>query len=173
MLTYERAGYGQSTPSPLSPTAENIVLELYTALGVLGSEVKGPLVLVGHSFGGVLVREFVHLLLKKAGRVEVQVEVVGVAFRNANQEGSHVLWPNPAWAPIESGLDFWSATGIRAETKLTDEEWEEMMSVTSTGQYAVTAQREMEVYVSSQKTLGGKRQFELNPACWRGGPWRC
>ena len=147
------------------------MLELYTALGVLGSEVEGPLVLVGHSFGGVLVREFVHLLRreKEAAGVEAGVgvagvEVVGVAFIDANQEGSHVLWPNPAWAPIESGLDFWSATGIRAETKLTDEEWEEMMSVTSTDQYALTAQREMEVYVSSQKTLGEKRQFELNPA---------
>jgi len=124
----------------------------------------------------VLVREFVHLLReKKAARVEagvgvVGVEVVGVAFIDASQEGSHILWPNPAWAPTESGLDFWSATGIRAETKLTDEEWEEMISVTNTDQYAVTAQREMEVYISSQNTLGEKRQFELNPALLEGRP---
>jgi len=71
------------------------VLKLYTALGVLG--IEGPLVLVGHSFGGVLVREFVHLLREKeAARVEagvgvVGVEIVGVAFIDANKEGSHVL----------------------------------------------------------------------------------
>ena len=105
-------------------------------MGGLGPLMNGPA--ISAIDGWVLVREFVHLLPKKAAGVEVKVEVVGVAFIDANQEGSHVLWPNPAWAPIESGLDFWSATGIRAETKLTDEEWEEMASVISTDQYALT-----------------------------------
>ena len=63
--------------------------------------------------------------------------------------------------------------GIRAETKLTDEGVGEMKSVTSADWYALTAQREMEVCVSSQKDLGEKRQFELNLALWGGGSWRC
>ena len=101
------------------------------------------------------------------------VEVAGVAFIDANQEGSHILWPNLSWEPIESGLDFWAATGVRAETKLTDEEWEEMISVTSTHQYAVTARREMGTYVASQNALGEKRQFEMKPALLEGSQWVC
>ncbi|KAF8421432.1 Alpha/Beta hydrolase protein [Tirmania nivea] len=166
VLAYERAGYGESTASPCAPTAEAIVGELYAGLAALG--VSGPLVLVGHSFGGILVREFVHLL--RSQPTPPRVTVAGVAFIEANQEGSHVLWPNPQWRGIEAGVDFWAATGVRAETKLTDREWAEMLSRTGTPEYEAAARGEMEAYIPSQRALGEKRQFALVPPLLAGVP---
>ena len=51
---YDRAGLGWSDPSPRPRTAEIMVEELHTLLGT--AQVPGPYVLVGHSFGGLLVR---------------------------------------------------------------------------------------------------------------------
>lgn len=51
---YDRAGLGWSDPSPSPRTAAVMVEELHTLLAT--AEVPGPYVLVGHSFGGLLVR---------------------------------------------------------------------------------------------------------------------
>jgi pimeloyl-ACP methyl ester carboxylesterase len=51
---YDRAGYGWSDPSPRPRTAAVMVDELRGLLAT--AEVPGPYVLVGHSFGGLLVR---------------------------------------------------------------------------------------------------------------------
>ncbi|HET7516478.1 MAG TPA: alpha/beta hydrolase [Actinomycetes bacterium] len=51
---YDRAGYGWSDPSPRPRTAAVMVEELHQLLGAAG--VPRPYVLVGHSFGGLLVR---------------------------------------------------------------------------------------------------------------------
>jgi pimeloyl-ACP methyl ester carboxylesterase len=51
---YDRAGLGWSDPSPEPRTAAVMVQELHRLLGTAG--IPGPYVLVGHSFGGLLVR---------------------------------------------------------------------------------------------------------------------
>jgi pimeloyl-ACP methyl ester carboxylesterase len=58
VCVYDRAGYGWSEPSPFPRTSEIMVAELETLLENSGE--KGPYVLVGHSFGGALVRLFAH-----------------------------------------------------------------------------------------------------------------
>jgi pimeloyl-ACP methyl ester carboxylesterase len=50
VCTYDRAGMGWSDPGPQPRTSQQIVKELHTLLGKAG--VRGPYVLVGHSFGG-------------------------------------------------------------------------------------------------------------------------
>jgi len=55
-ISYDRAGIGYSDPGPLPRTAERITEDLVRALDAIGD--KGPYVLVGHSFGGLLVRHF-------------------------------------------------------------------------------------------------------------------
>ncbi len=55
---YDRAGLGWSDISPLPRTSQNMVKELHTLLDRAG--IQGPLVLVGHSFGGLLAREYIH-----------------------------------------------------------------------------------------------------------------
>jgi pimeloyl-ACP methyl ester carboxylesterase len=56
VCAYDRAGYAWSDPGPKPRTFAQINLELRDALAKLGE--KPPFILVGHSFGGPVVRNF-------------------------------------------------------------------------------------------------------------------
>jgi len=56
VCTYDRAGYAWSDPGPKPRTFAQINLELRDALAKLRE--KGPFVLVGHSYGGPVIRNF-------------------------------------------------------------------------------------------------------------------
>ena len=56
ICTYDRAGYAWSDPGPKPRTFAQINLELRDALSKLGE--RGPFILVGHSYGGAVVRNF-------------------------------------------------------------------------------------------------------------------
>jgi pimeloyl-ACP methyl ester carboxylesterase len=56
VLSYDRAGLGQSDPAPQPRTLRGIVADLGKLLSAV--EVPGPYVLVGHSFGSQIVRLF-------------------------------------------------------------------------------------------------------------------
>lgn len=75
VVTYDRAGYAWSDASPNPRTGRNIVAELRTALHASG--LAGPYVLVGHSLGGMYVREFAQLH---------QEEVAGLVLVDARPE---------------------------------------------------------------------------------------
>lgn len=53
---YDRAGFGWSDAGPLPRTAGRIADELHALLGI--AQVPPPYVLVGHSFGGLVMRTF-------------------------------------------------------------------------------------------------------------------
>jgi pimeloyl-ACP methyl ester carboxylesterase len=55
-LSYDRAGYGGSDPDPQDRTLERIVHDLTGLLDTLGE--TQPVVLVGHSWGGPIIRLF-------------------------------------------------------------------------------------------------------------------
>jgi pimeloyl-ACP methyl ester carboxylesterase len=52
--SYDRAGFGWSEAGPLPRTAGRIADELHVLLGA--AQVRGPYVLVGHSYGGLVMR---------------------------------------------------------------------------------------------------------------------
>ncbi len=54
VCSYDRAGYGWSDPGPMPRTTERMVKELHALLAKAG--IRGPYVLVGHSFGGLIMR---------------------------------------------------------------------------------------------------------------------
>lgn len=56
VVSYDRAGLGWSELGPMPRTAERIVDELHLALGEAG--IKPPYILIGHSFGGMLMPLF-------------------------------------------------------------------------------------------------------------------
>jgi pimeloyl-ACP methyl ester carboxylesterase len=56
VCSYDRGGYAWSEPGPTPRTFAQLNLELKTALSKAGE--RGPYVLVGHSFGGGVVRAF-------------------------------------------------------------------------------------------------------------------
>lgn len=58
-VRYNRAGFGHSPLNDRPRTAEEIAKELHTAL--LNAKVPPPYILVGHSAGGMYVREFAYL----------------------------------------------------------------------------------------------------------------
>ena len=67
---YDRAGFGWSDASPQPRTSETMVRELHALLEK--AEIKGPLVLVGHSFGGMNMRLYAHRYPNEvAGLVQV------------------------------------------------------------------------------------------------------
>jgi len=79
VCTYDRAGYAWSDPGPKPRTFAQINLELRDALAKLGEH--GPFVLVGHSYGGPVVRNFA---------MTYPHEVAGVIFVDAAHEGLRV-----------------------------------------------------------------------------------
>jgi pimeloyl-ACP methyl ester carboxylesterase len=69
VCTYDRAGHGWSEPRSGPRDAETIARELHALLDQAG--VQRPLVLAGHSFGGLIVREYAR---------EFPAEVAGVVL---------------------------------------------------------------------------------------------
>jgi len=57
-LLYERAGLGRSDPGPQPRTAEQMARDLHSLLAALA--IRPPIVLVGHSAGGLFMRVFAH-----------------------------------------------------------------------------------------------------------------
>jgi pimeloyl-ACP methyl ester carboxylesterase len=54
--SYDRGGLGWSSPCRTTRTPGNIAMELHTML--LGACIKPPYILVGHSFGGLVMRRY-------------------------------------------------------------------------------------------------------------------
>jgi pimeloyl-ACP methyl ester carboxylesterase len=75
VCSYDRAGYGWSDPGPTPRTGQQIAAELHTLLIKAG--IDGPYVLVGHSFGGFIVRLF---------RDQHPSEVAGMVLVDAGYE---------------------------------------------------------------------------------------
>jgi len=77
ICTYDRAGYAWSDPGPKPRTFAKINLELRDALAKLGE--KAPYVLVGHSYGGPVIRNFALAYPKQvAGMVQVDAAFEGM-----------------------------------------------------------------------------------------------
>ncbi len=59
VLTFDRPGYGWSDPSPHPRTSKQAAHELYQLLDAIG--LRGPVILIGHSLGGLYVNHFARL----------------------------------------------------------------------------------------------------------------
>jgi pimeloyl-ACP methyl ester carboxylesterase len=79
ICTYDRGGYAWSDPGPKPRTFAQLNLELHDALAKLAEH--GPFVLVGHSYGGPVVRNFA---------LTYPRDVAAIVFVDAAHEGLRV-----------------------------------------------------------------------------------
>lgn len=155
--TYDRSGYRNSQLSPLPPTAENIALELSL---LIKEAISNPIIIVGHSWAGVLIMEYIALV---GGGP--QSHIAGLVLVDANHETQpQVLNVNdPDLATISEGIESYSGKGIEAENKLTQEEWNEFISDEATEKFKLTEYKEEEQYAPSFKTLRKKELGKIQP----------
>ena len=85
ICTYDRAGYAWSDPGPKPRTYAQLNLELHDALRKLKE--RGPFILVGHSFGGPVIRNFAAAYPR---------DVAGMIFVDAAQEDSRYTFRGKA-----------------------------------------------------------------------------
>lgn len=150
VYSYDRAGYGRSEASPAPGTATNIAAELSALLIAAG--VPGPYIMVGHSYGGILTREFMAANLEKC---------VGLVLVDTLQEDAlNYEWPFPALKAIQGSLDQCETIGVVAKSKLTPEEWKAIKHANAQDTFTATADKEFAELFASAITLDAKKQFD-------------
>ncbi|KAL5041482.1 hypothetical protein BDW71DRAFT_167400 [Aspergillus fruticulosus] len=129
-LLYDRSGLGRSEkyPSPSPPSLDTKPTtqgqgQAVTAATELGALLENasistdtPLLLVAHSYGAIVAREFLHLYPER---------VAGMVLVDASTEraSEHFDVPDQNIVAVMGDLSYARATGLRSQTVLSDEEW--------------------------------------------------
>jgi pimeloyl-ACP methyl ester carboxylesterase len=100
VCSYDRAGFGWSDTRPTTRDADHIAAELHRLL--LRAGIAGPIVLMGHSIGGIYIRDYImQYPADVAGMVFVDSSTPfqdkNPAFIRAAQAGGHSSFAPPAW----------------------------------------------------------------------------
>jgi hypothetical protein len=169
---YDRSGLDKSEPSPLRRTSENIAKELQELLHT--AKVEPPYVLVAHSYGGVMVREFLELVIQEVGEdgKKEGKGVVGAVFEECNTEFTYKERPEnlqELFDVFTEGLDFNEIVGMETRHQMSKEEWE-YATRDNTNLENETAKGESKWYIDSCDRLAQKKQFErvclrIFPSC--------
>lgn len=149
ILVYDRSGLGRSEPSPQRPSAISAAGELHSLLHAM--KLLAPLVLVAHSYGAIVAREYLHLHAD---------EVVGMVLVDGSTERQcdYFQIPDPNISAVLGDLKVSQITGLRDETILSREEWRTRAIDYCRGTRA--AQAEAESFIEVCQTLGAKRQVQ-------------
>lgn len=127
VLAYGRAGYGTSEVGPDPRTAERIADELHALLAA--TEFPPPYVLVGHSFGGFILRAFA---------AKYPADVAGLVLVDGAHEDLDQVFKEIApakFAESEAAAETWRATkapkGAIQEYAAMEQTREQMRQITS------------------------------------------
>ncbi|KAJ5508794.1 catalytic protein [Penicillium freii] len=150
VLLYERTGYGQSEACPTAePDSLTIVDELSRLL--VAAALPPPYLVVGHSWGGILAREFLAARGHEA--------ICGMVLVDAVQERMlFEMWPDPSIAAVTAGLDYMEVVGLTRDHRLTESEWAELMAEEASPHHERQAVRELPYLQISRKLLAQKHQ---------------
>ncbi|PYI05194.1 alpha/beta hydrolase [Aspergillus sclerotiicarbonarius CBS 121057] len=160
ILLYERSGYGRSEPSPNTPDSLTIIHELCQLLTV--AALPPPYLVIGHSWGGILAREFL------AARPD---DICGMILVDAVQERMMFeTWPDPSIGAVTAGLDYMEVVGLKREYALSEEEWGELMAEENREGHQRQAGRELPFLQVSRGVLASKEQLVPGRDLLRGRP---
>jgi pimeloyl-ACP methyl ester carboxylesterase len=154
--TYDRSGYRNSESSPLAPSAENVALEL--SLLIDKAPILNPLILVGHSWAGVITHEYIAL--------KGTDQIAGLVLVDANHETAPLVMDvnDPILWTVAANVDPYSAWGLEAEHKFTQEEWDAFKAVKTTEKHKLIVHKEnVENYIPSFETLRKKELSKRQP----------
>jgi pimeloyl-ACP methyl ester carboxylesterase len=102
VCSYDRAGLGYSDPGPSPRTARRVVQELRLLLD--HSDIRGPLILVGESIGGLYVRVYAS---------EYEQRVAGLVLVDASHENQEMSLPGIApLVPLLSSIGVFRLLGV-------------------------------------------------------------
>ncbi|GKZ36670.1 hypothetical protein AbraIFM66950_007845 [Aspergillus brasiliensis] len=151
VLLYERTGYGQSEACPTAePDSLTIVDELSRLLAA--AALPPPYLVVGHSWGGMLAREFLAARGPEA--------ICGMVLVDAVQERMlFETWPDPSIAAVTAGLDYMEVVGLARDHRLTEVEWAELMAEEASPHHTQQATRELPYLQVSRGVLAKKQQL--------------
>jgi pimeloyl-ACP methyl ester carboxylesterase len=151
---YDRSGFGQSEPSPDKLTSTTIVSELDLLLKNAG--IEPPYIFVGHSWGGLLSREFY------ASHPD---DVEGMFLIDSNQEHTLVLldWTEEKLWAIAGKVDWYESTGQNREHRMTEEEWQPYKDDQASKNHLRQKLKERKTYASSFTILLEKAQLHRRP----------
>ncbi|RDW76885.1 alpha/beta fold hydrolase [Aspergillus mulundensis] len=121
-LLYNRSGLGRSTTSPVKADstaqyqgqAVTAARDLSTLLE--HARINTPLILLAHSYGAIVAREFLHLHPER---------VVGMVLVDASTERASEFFkvPDENIGAVMGTLSYARATGLRSQTVLSADEW--------------------------------------------------
>jgi pimeloyl-ACP methyl ester carboxylesterase len=149
---YDRSGYDRSESSPIPhPTAADAAAELSALLRAV--KVNPPYVLVAHSYGALIAREFLDLYSSS------RASVVGMVLAESATELMYEVFPtlgDADYNAVTAGIDFVELTHLREESKLSDEQWKAMMSAIARTEQGSKAEDTR----GSGRILAAKKQFQ-------------
>lgn len=157
ILVYDRTGLGKSKSLPRNGSKDAgskgpaIIAadELCSLLDVL--HITGPYLLVAHSYGAIVAREFLHLRSN-------QIVAMVLADASTERQPDYFRLPDPNMNAIMGNLKFSVVTGLRANAQLSSDEWRTRAIEIS--QSASAIQDEVAGYEKVCAQLGEKNQFK-------------
>lgn len=152
VMNYERAGYGLSEPAPDSDsrTAEDIAAELHALLRA--AKVAPPYIVVSHSYGGIILREFVKL--------RTLAQFKGFVFVDANTEETPLTYPNPFVRAVQGDIDTLHLCYGDCH-RLGHIEWQKLLEEEARLGHKVAADREVSQYHAGGTALAAKGHSEI------------
>lgn len=153
IVLYDRTGLGQSDDAPHAAMnqAATAAEELRALLEVI--QIPGPYVLVAHSYGGIVCREFLHLKNEDvAGMV--------LADNATERQPEYFRLPDPDLLAVLGNLNYAQVTGLKANAHLSREEWK--TRAIDISQRAKGYAAEVGAFYEVCETLGKKNQLNKN-----------
>ncbi|KAB8075593.1 Alpha/Beta hydrolase protein [Aspergillus leporis] len=149
VILYDRSGLGRSQDGPNRPTATIAAIELHKLLE--SANLTAPLLLVAHSYGGIVAREYLHLYPD---------DVAGMVLADASTERQSELIKDPDLDidAVLRDLKFSQVTGLRDSAQLSRDEWRARAAGIARG--IPTSQAESAAATEVCETLGSKEQYK-------------